>query len=448
MQYISIIVTLFIGVFFQKKIRNNPSSGLTYILIIYIFLSGSTTLGLYKNTVLYNLGLFDVKPMDLVSIFLIPTIISRYRIILTKSKYSITARILLVLVIYNFLLILAYMPIHGFTKELAAGRRIIPGAIVFLYFLSHHLNNQKIKNIYHVLTIFAVIIVIYGLLRIILGFVNPNFITQTSRIFEDGGRAVYGYAPQFATMFFLVSFVLYLNNQLNYKFGKLLLVLSLLFIALASHRSIWIMAITGIFVILFYYRKKAAKIIQGSLIAGFFIILLLLFSPPNLKSRVANYLDNYLVTSEEEFKESTGQYRFERWSAHFEQNYSPTDIIQGKGYGWDRSVKVRARTIYTSMHNAYIEYLFDGGVITLLLLILFYISYFKGYNKLKFYDYRTSVTFISLLIIYIPGGFVNGYSIFFWLTAGIGSSFISSLNTMIRLNIINSNKDKTQVNKS
>ena len=130
--------------------------------------------------------------------------------LITKIKANKTILLICLFVAYNFLLIFINIPAHGFTKEIAAGRRIIPSGIILIYLLSFDYDKLLLERIYKLLTVLVSIVIIMASIKLFSGF-KEGFLNP----YSDGPRALFGYTPLIIAIFVISSSMMLLccNND-------------------------------------------------------------------------------------------------------------------------------------------------------------------------------------------------------------------------------------------
>lgn len=404
-----------------RILQKNCLFGFSFILITFIFLSGVTVIGIEKLS--FSLGDLSIYILDILCVLLLIPILLRRKYIYKKI---ISDKLFIYISLYfilSYILIFWHIPIHGFSKEIAAARRIIPNSIIFFYLFTFDYNSKILKKLFKLIIYLSVLVIFISIPKIIVEISDLSLDTS-----DISYRSLYGYTPQFFFFILLPAFVFYLSHKKRSKALKIIMIVSLGIIIMARHRSVWVLASASIFTVLYFYRQYFSKLLNLCLI--FLAILIFLFlMKPKFLSIAKLKLSRSFISNKAEFERSTGQYRIDRWKAQFEQNFDPLEAIFGKGYGWDRTAKVRNRYIYTSMHNHYIEILFNGGYFS----VLFFLIYTYLLIKNLFHLLKNMPTnkefyyiFIAIFLGYLPYGMINGYPIYYYIVLGIGVSFIHS----------------------
>ena len=419
-----VISSIIIIPFITQKLANNVVWGIGLFLTTFLFFSNRPMTSLFVTKSYFSIGSITFYAMDVLTIIYIIPIMLRLNKLISKIKANKTILLICLFVAYNFLLIFINISAHGFTKEIAAGRRIIPSGIILLYLLSFDYDEILLKRIYKLITALASILIIIALIKLFPSF-TEGFINPCS----SGPRALFAHTPLFLAIFFIPSLMMLIEGKLKFIYNKLLLIPSILIILLAASRAVWILTLTDLLLILLLYKKMIPKFLFYLTILSC-LCTITIIALPKYYLTIHEYLGKYIVYDNYSFEQSTGKYRFDRWTAQFEQNFKFDETaIFGKGYGWDRTAKVRSRFLYSSMHNHYIEILFNGGLLSLSLFFLYTFSFIKNSIVLKStkpinVDYFN--IFIVLIVAFLPYGMVNGYPHYYYLILGIGAGFLDT----------------------
>jgi len=287
-------------------------------------------------------------------------------------------------------------------------------------------DRQEFKKLY---TYILVSMIVFSVIILSANAYYFNIHSSYQEVRSQVNQFIGIHANDYGVMFTLIipvilGFLRYTEfNQRKMKnISYLALICSLLTIMFSYSRSCYVVALFSI--IMFYLYANKAKLIKYVFP---FLMLLIIFSPQSIENRVQYGLETGSSNLNYD-KLSAG--RFQMWDILFNE-YSDNwlDILIGNGRYSTAKSKYR-HVLPGHPHNAYLEVLFDTGIVGLFVFILFYLEIFKKIHcqfkinkntEYEHYYFGFLLMFVSYLIIAISGRsfFPDIRFTYFWILIGL-----------------------------
>lgn len=285
---------------------------------------------------------------------------------------------------------------------------------------------NSIKDLVIPLTVCAILLIL-GLSKAWLGNLG-GFLVRRSTSGESYQAASYSAAISFSILLFLFLFKKLIPPIVaKYRLFFLpLMFLCLIIIFLTGGRGGMVLVIVTTFVFLILYQKKnniafktKVKIIL-SLLISIFILITYIHSNPIL-NETSQRVFSYISTEGVDMSQTS--HRDEAYSKALKNiNHSPV-----VGYGFFKYFD----TNKNYPHNIILEFLLQGGVIYLFLILLFSILYFRKLNIMIHHSLQNSIILIFLLYTLVKVMFSGSYisTGTFWFSISYVISYHLNINT-------------------
>jgi O-antigen ligase len=201
----------------------------------------------------------------------------------------------------------------------------------------------------------------------------------------------------------------------------LLLMLVLVLTIISGHRSVWMALGAGIAVLALLGHVPVGKMIKLAVGATFLILVLdTLYANYDIIAFLHERARAFVATRED----STATWRLYIWQDAWEQ--SKDHLVLGKGLGnYFNVTDHRGLTVRASLHNQYLQFIYQVGLVGLGLYVLFVVA--AARQLLVAYRTATSadvamMTATALVVLVSASVFylAYGFDFFTWVYVGIG----------------------------
>jgi O-antigen ligase len=372
-----------------------------FLILSFLLLS----LGDYFGSKPVSIGGFKFYGADYFLLILLVMIIRTSKTEQMKSRPPLFL-LFWIYILYGFISLLfgIFYQGHEINRTIGDFRRFFYYPIAFFLGWAVISNEKCIKKLEKLIHFVPIIIMAFAILRLVMG---KTWAPEIHARAEDFRALPYFDGIALIFVFSYLAALFFAKKKLNLL--QLIVALPIpIFIVLSGFRLLWVLFILAIMMVLWFSFKQEGKRKYLRILLYLFIIIIISLSLFRvIGGKYYDIFETKIVNKILRYEHTSERWRYPAWKSAISKFKSSP--ILGTGLGdepafWAVNSAGQWTKITRTLHNAFLEILYQTGIIgALLFLSILFMYSLHSYKKFKWVDIEHKPITVALFILFVSG---------------------------------------------